>query len=64
MTEQQVIALLVRALKTFLQAALAFAVAGLASVSTVPAAKALLIAAIAAGLSAVFNVFLRPVEAK
>lgn len=64
MSEQQVIALIVRALKTFIQAALAFAVAGLASVTTLSAGKALVIAAIAAGLSAVTNVFIKPVEAK
>lgn len=64
MTQQQVIALLVRAIKTFLQAALAFVVAGLASVNTLPAGKALLISAIAAGVSAVFNLFIRPEEAK
>jgi hypothetical protein len=64
MTEKQVQALIVRAIKTFLQAALAFVVAGLASVSTLPAGKALLIAAIAAGVSAVTNVFIKPEEAK
>lgn len=64
MSEAQVIALIVRALKTFLQAALAFVVAGLASISTLSAGKALLLAAIAAGLSAVMNVFIKPVEAK
>lgn len=64
MTEQMVIALLVRGIKTFLQAALAFVVAGLASVTTLPAGKALLIAAIAAGLSALCNLFLKPLEAK
>jgi hypothetical protein len=64
MTEKQVQALIVRAIKTFLQAALAFVFAGLASVSTLPAGKALLIAAIAAGVSAVTNVFIKPEEAK
>lgn len=64
MSEQQFLALLVRAFKTFVQAALAFALLGLANIATVAAAKALIIAAVAAGISAVFNLILKPVEAK
>lgn len=57
-------ALLVRALKTFLQA---FSAALLASVVTpvsIPALRAVVIGALAAGVSAVMNLFLQPQEAK
>lgn len=57
-------ALLVRAFKTFVQAALAFASTGLVTAISVPATKALIGGAIAAGISAVMNLFLAPQEAK
>lgn len=57
-------ALLVRALKTFIQAALAFASVGLVTAVSIPTTKALIGGAIAAGISAVMNLFLQPQEAK
>lgn len=57
-------ALIVRAVKTFLQAFLAAVLAGLSVAVSIPTVKALLVGAIAAGVSAVMNVFLKPVEAK
>lgn len=56
--------LAVRALKTFLQAFLAAILAGLSAAVSVPTTKALVIGALAAGVSAVMNVFLQPQEAK
>lgn len=57
-------ALVVRALKTFLQAFLAFVATGLIGAVSVPTTKALIAGAIAAGISAVMNIFLAPQEAK
>lgn len=57
-------AILVRALKTFLQAAAAFAATGIVTAISVPTTKALIGGAIAAGISAVMNLFLQPQEAK
>lgn len=56
--------LFVRALKTFIQAALAFASVGVVSAVSVPTTKALIGGAIAAGFSAVMNLFIAPQEAK
>lgn len=56
--------LLVRALKTFVQAALAFAAAGVLGVTNSTAMKSLAVGAIAAGISAVMNLFVQPQEAK
>lgn len=56
--------LLVRALKTFLQAFLAVVLAGLATTINLSTVKALGIAATAAGVSAVMNLFIAPQEAK
>ena len=47
--------ILVRALKTFVQAFLASVAVGFTSVQDVPTAKAVLIAGLAAGISAVWN---------
>lgn len=47
--------LLVRALKTFVQAFLGSVAVGIVSVHDVPTAKALAIASVAAGISAVWN---------
>lgn len=44
-----------RAVKTFVQAFLAVLVAGVATVNSVEAGKALFVAALAAGISAVWN---------
>lgn len=63
-TEKQVQALIVRALKTFLQAFLAVLLAGLVNVTDMSAAKALAVSALAAGISAIMNVVVRPEEAK
>jgi len=52
--------LLVRGVKTFLQAFLAYLGAGVAGVIDTNTLKALLVAAIAAGISAVMNVVLKP----
>lgn len=57
-------ALAVRALKTFVQAALAFASVGLVTAVSVPTTKALIGGAIAAGFSAVMNLFIQPQESK
>lgn len=57
-------AVVVRALKTFLQAFLAVILAGLTTTADLSTVKALLIAAFAAGVSAVMNVFINPTEAK
>lgn len=56
--------LVVRALKTFVQAFLAALGASTITSVSVPAIKAIVIAAIAAGISAVMNLFLQPKEAK
>lgn len=75
MTEQQVLALLVRAFHTFWQAFLATFILGLLPVVSdilnhVPisgseaALIALVVASLAAGFSAVKNILVKPVEAK
>lgn len=64
MTEQQVQALIVRALKTFLQAAVSVVALNLGNVTNLNTGKTLAIAAVAAGISAVVNAFIKPVEAK
>lgn len=57
-------ALLIRALKTFIQGFLAALAAGVVTAVDIPTTKALVIGAIAAGISAVMNLFLAPQEAK
>lgn len=57
-------ALAVRALKTFLQAFIAAVSASIVTAVSVSAVKALVIGAIAAGISAVMNLFIAPQEAK
>ena len=57
-------ALIIRALKTFVQATLAFLATGLVTAIDVPTTKALIAGAIAAGISAVMNLFIQPTEAK
>lgn len=67
MTEQQIQALLVRALKTFLQGFLGYTITGVAALGQTfgsAALWALLAGGIAAGVSALMNVYLKPVEAK
>jgi uncharacterized membrane protein len=67
MSEQQVQALVVRALKTFVQGFMGFLVTGL-TLGTLPASteavRALLAGAVAAGISAIMNLYIKPVEAK
>lgn len=67
MTQQQVQALLVRAFKTFLQGFLGYAVTAVAALNQTFGASALwalLAGGIAAGISALMNVYLKPEEAK
>lgn len=64
MSEQQVQAIIVRALKTFLQAAASIVALNVGNVTDLNAGKTLAIAAVAAGISAVINAFIKPVEAK
>lgn len=65
MSQQQVLALLVRAIKTFLQAFFATLAAGMLTTGIDGAAiKALIIGAFAAGISALMNAFIKPAEAK
>lgn len=74
MSEQQIQAIIVRSLKTFIQAFLAVFLAGVVSIITnitnvgFSAGKSALLAlvsgALAAGISAVMNAFIKPVEAK
>lgn len=56
--------LIVRALKTFIQAFVAAVSVGIVTTTNIPALRALVIGAIAAGVSAVMNIFLQPQEAK
>lgn len=56
--------ILVRALKTFVQAFLAFLSTGIVTTVSVPATKALIGGALAAGFSAAMNLFLAPQEPK
>lgn len=64
MTEKQVQALVVRALKTFIQGFLGVILAGVVGVNGITALKALIVGAFAAGISAVVNAYLKPEEAK
>jgi hypothetical protein len=57
-------ALAVRAFKTFIQGFLAAVSAGLITAVDIPTTKALIVGAIAAGISAVMNLFIAPQEAK
>lgn len=57
-------ALVVRALKTFAQAALAAVSVGIVTTTSISAVRALIVGAIAAGISAAMNVVLAPQEAK
>lgn len=56
--------LIVRALKTFLQAFAAAVSIGIVTTTDISAVRALILGAIAAGISAVMNLFLQPQEAK
>ncbi len=56
--------LLVRALKTFIQSSGAVLLSGLVTAVDIPTTKALIIGSIAAGISAVMNLFISPQEAK
>ncbi len=64
MNQINVNALLVRALKTFLQAFIAAVSVGIVTTTNIPAIRALIIGALAAGVSAVMNLFIAPTEAK
>lgn len=74
MTEQQFQALVTRAFKTFVQAFLAVFIVGLTPIiqgitnagwsGSKAALVALVTGAIAAGISAVMNAFIKPIEAK
>jgi hypothetical protein len=64
MSKAQIQALVIRALKTFVQAFAAVFLAGLVSATSQVALKALLVGAFAAGVSAVMNLYIKPVEAK
>lgn len=64
MSEVQIQALLVRAIKTFVQGFVAVFLAGLVSATSQVALKALLVGAFAAGVSAVMNLYIKPQEAK
>jgi hypothetical protein len=57
-------ALLVRALKTFIQGFLGAVGVGLVTAVDLPTTKALIVGAIAAGISAAMNLFIAPQEAK
>lgn len=57
-------ALVVRAFKTFIQAFLAALSLGIVSTTNISAIKALIVGAIAAGVSAVMNLLIAPQEAK
>lgn len=56
--------LIVRALKTFFQAFLAAVSLGIVTTTDIAAIKALIVGAIAAGISAVMNLLIQPTEAK
>lgn len=56
--------LVYRALKTFVQGALAVLVANLANVTNLNTGKAAVVAAFAAGVSAVMNLVIQPQEQK
>lgn len=58
-------ALIVRAIKTFIQAfAAALSLGILTPINDVTAIKAMIVGAVAAGISAVMNLFIAPQEAK
>lgn len=57
-------ALFVRAFKTFIQGFIGAVGLGLTTAVDVPTTKALIVGAIAAGVSAVMNLFIAPQEAK
>lgn len=57
-------ALVVRALKTFLQAFIAAVSVGVVTSTSISAVRALIVGAIAAGVSAVMNLFIAPQESK
>ncbi|MCA9333319.1 hypothetical protein KDA00_05615 [Candidatus Saccharibacteria bacterium] len=57
-------ALAVRGLKTFIQGFLAYLSAGVAGIVDTNTLKALLVGAIAAGISAAMNIVLKPTEAR
>lgn len=56
--------LFVRALKTFIQAAAAAVSVGIVTTTDISAVRALIVGAIAAGISAVMNLVIQPTEAK
>lgn len=56
--------LLVRALKTFVQAFLGAVSLGIVTATNISALKALVVGAIAAGVSAVMNLIIQPTEPK
>lgn len=56
--------ILIRALKTFVQAAGAVVLAGVTTAVDGATTKALIIGAVAAGISAVMNLFIKPTEPK
>lgn len=64
MQEVNVNALIVRALKTFLQAFLGAVLLGLTTAVDLATTKALLLGALAAGVSALMNLFIAPQESK
>lgn len=56
--------LIVRAFKTFVQAFLGAVSLGIVSATDIPAVKALIVGAVAAGISAAMNLLIQPTEAK
>lgn len=56
--------LIIRALKTFIQAFLASVSVGIVTTTNISAVRALIVGAIAAGISAVMNLVIQPTEAK
>ena len=64
MNEVNANVLLVRALKTFIQAFASVLAVSAATVVNIETGKAVLIGAVAAGISAVMNLFIAPTEAK
>lgn len=57
-------ALIIRALKTFVQGFAGAIGLGITTAVSIPTTKALIVGAIAAGVSAVMNLFIAPQEAK
>lgn len=64
MPQVNINALLVRAFKTFIQAFLAAVSLGIVTTSNISALRALIVGAIAAGISAAINLIIAPQEAK